>query len=148
MIEELKDLWIVFRKVYNEHFAMKIQARDAIKEYKSKMDSIGRVYNLLNETYHNLDEVYLQLPIKERKDIIQPTIDLLRWGIRMKEDGSYYGNGFIVMYSNLHYKMKSDYKYINLLYKEKKYDLVIETIDMSLECLENFYLEWNIKKQK
>ena len=37
MIGELKDIWIVFRKTYNEHFALKHKALDAIKEYETKM---------------------------------------------------------------------------------------------------------------
>lgn len=144
MIGELKDIWIVFKKAYNEHFALKLKARDSIKEYKSKMDSIGRVYNLLNETYHNLDEVYLQLPIKERRDFVKPTLDLLRYGIRANEDGSFLGFGFIEIYLNLYRKLKSDYNYIKDLYKEKKYTDVIERVDHMLVHLDNFYLEWKI----
>ena len=34
MIGELKDIWIVFKKAYNEHFALKLKALDAIKEYE------------------------------------------------------------------------------------------------------------------
>ena len=148
MIGELKDIWIVFKKAYNEHFALKLKALDAIKEYKSKMDSIGRVYNLLNETYHNLDEVYLQLPIKERRDFVKPTLDLLRYGIRANEDGSFLGFGFIEIYLNLYRKLKSDYNYIKDLYKEKKYIAVIERVDHMLVHLDNLYLEWKIVEQK
>ena len=43
MIEDLKDIWIIFKKVYNEHFALKHEALDAIKKYESKMNLIGRV---------------------------------------------------------------------------------------------------------
>ena len=59
MIEDLKDIWIIFKKVYNEHFALKHEALDAIKKYESTMDSIGRVGHILDKIYRNLDEVYL-----------------------------------------------------------------------------------------
>ena len=78
MIRELKDIWIVFRKVYNEHFALKLKALDAIKEYETKMNSVCKVHYLLDEINDNLDEVYLHLPIKERRDFVKPTLDLLR----------------------------------------------------------------------
>lgn len=148
MIGELKDIWIVFRKAYNEHFALKLKAFDAIKEYESKMDSVGRVCYLIGETYRNLDELYLQLPIKERKDFVQSTLDLLRYGIRTNEDGSFSGYGFNEIYFNLHRNLKSDYKYIKKLYKEKRYDDVIEQVDDMLERLDNFYLEYNITEKK
>lgn len=148
MIGELKDIWIVFRKAYNEHFALKLKAFDAIKEYESKLNSIGRVCYLLDETYRNLDEVYLQLPIKERKDFIQSTMDLLRYGVRANEDGSFSGYGFNEIYSNLYRKLKSDYKYIKKLYKEKRYDDVIERVDDMLVHVDNFYVEHNIREQK
>ena len=148
MIGELKDIWIVFRKAYNEHFALKLKAFDAIKECESKLDSIDRVCYLLDETYRNLDELYLQLPIKERQDFIQSTLDLIRYGVRTNEDGSFSGYGFNEIYHNLYRKLKSDYKYIKKLYKEKRYDDVIEQADDLLERVNNFYLEYNITEQK
>ena len=144
MIGELKDIWIVFRKVYNEHFALKFKALDAIKEYETKMNSVCKVHYLLDEINDNLDEVYLHLPIKERRDFVKPTLDLLRYGIRANEDGSFLGFGFIEIYLNLYRKLKSDYNYIKDLYKEKKYADVIERVDHMLAHLDNFYLEWKI----
>ena len=148
MIGELKDIWIVFRKVYNEHFALKLKALDAIKEYETKMNSVCKVHYLLDEINDNLDEVYLHLPIKERRDFVKPTLDLLRYGIRANEDGSFLGFGFIDIYLNLYRKLKSDYNYIKDLYKEKKYTDVIERVDHMLVHLDNFYLEWKIVEQK
>ena len=140
MIGELKDIWIVFRKVYNEHFALKLKALDAIKQYETKMNSVCKVHYLLDEINDNLDEVYLHLPIKERRDFVKPTLDLLRSGIRANEDGSFLGFGFIEIYLNLYRKLKSDYNYIKELYKEKKYDDVIKLAEKMLKYLDNFCL--------
>ena len=148
MIGELKDIWIVFRKAYNEHFALKHKAYDAIKKYEATMDNIGRVGHILDKIYRNLDEVYLQLPIKERQDFVKPTLDLLRYDIRANKDGSFLGFGFIDIYLNLYHKLKSDYNYIKDLYKEKKYIAVIERVDHMLVHLDNLYLEWKIVEQK
>lgn len=148
MIGELKDLWIVFRKTYDEHFALKLKAADSIKEYESKMDSIGRVSYLIDETYRNLDELYVQLPIKERTDFVKSTINLLKYGIRINEDGSFSGYGFDKIYSNLHHRFKSVYKDIKKLYKEKRYNDVIERVDDMLAYLDIFYSKYKITKQK
>ena len=148
MIGELKDIWIVFRKTYNEHFALKHKAYDAIKKYESTMDSIDRVGHILDKIYRNLDEVYLLLPIKERQDFVKPTLDLLRYDIRANKDGSFLGFGFIDIYLNLYHKLKSDYNCIKDLYKEKKYIAVIERVDHMLVHLDNLYLEWKIVEQK
>ena len=44
MIDKLKDLWIIFKKVYNEHYALKHKALDAIKEYKTKMTNVCKIH--------------------------------------------------------------------------------------------------------
>lgn len=148
MIGELKDLWLVFRKTYDEHFALKLKAADSIKEYKSKMDSVGRVCYLIDETCRNLDELYFQLPIKERKDFVKSTLNLLKYGIKINEDESFSGHGFDKIYSNLHHRFESVYKEIKKLYKEKRYDDVIERVDDMLTYLDIFYSKYKITEQK
>ena len=71
MIGDLKDIWIIFKKVYNEHFALKHEALDAIKKYESRMNIIGRVSVLMNEANSDLIEVYRILPIKDHQDFVQ-----------------------------------------------------------------------------
>ena len=147
MIEDLKDIWIIFKKVYNEHFALKHEALDAIKKYESKMNLIGRVSVLMNEANSNLIEVYRILPIKDHQDFVQDTIQcvLNRLEYTVKSNHLSLGYGLREIYSNLYSKLEYDYDYIKTLYKEKKYDKVIKDVNDMLEYLDNLYLEYDKK---
>ena len=147
MIEDLKDIWIIFKKVYNEHFALKHEALDAIKKYESRMNIIGRVSVLMNEANSDLIEVYRILPIKDHQDFVQDTIQcvLNRLEYAVKSNHLSLGYGLREIYSNLYSKLEYDYDYIKTLYKEKKYDKVIKDVNDMLEYLDNLYLEYDKK---
>ena len=147
MIEYLKDIWIIFKKVYNEHFALKHEALDAIKKYETRMNIIGRVSVLMNEANSDLIEVYRILPIKDHQDFVQDTIQcvLNRLEYAVKSNHLSLGYGLREIYSNLYSKLEYDYDYIKTLYKEKKYDKVIKDVNDMLEYLDNLYLEYDKK---
>ena len=147
MIGDLKDIWIIFKKVYNEHFALKHEALDAIKKYESRMNIIGRVSVLMNEANSDLIEVYRILPIKDHQDFVQDTIQcvLNRLEYAVKTNYLSLGYGLREIYSNLYSKLEYDYDYIKTLYKEKKYDKVIKDVNDMLEYLDNLYLEYDKK---
>lgn len=152
MIGELKDIWIVFKKAYNEHFALKLKALDAIKEYETKMNSVCKVHYLLDEINDNLDEVYSLLPIKENQDSIKSTLKhtlfIFHHAAKVDEGnkeenpflGSFLGYGLKDIYSNLYRILEHDYKEIKKLYKEKKYDDAIKLAEKMLKYLDNFCL--------
>ena len=147
MIGDLKDIWIIFKKVYNEHFALKHEALDAIKKYESRMNIISRVSVLMNEANSDLIEVYRILPIKDHQDFVQDTIQcvLNRLEYAVKSNHLSLGYGLREIYSNLYSKLEYDYDYIKTLYKEKKYDKVIKDVNDMLEYLDNLYLEYDKK---
>ena len=147
MIGDLKDIWIIFKKVYNEHFALKHEALDAIKKYETRMNIIGRVSVLMNEANSDLIEVYRILPIKDHQDFVQDTIQcvLNRLEYAVKSNHLSLGYGLREIYSNLYSKLEYDYDYIKTLYKEKKYDKVIKDVNDMLEYLDNLYLEYDKK---
>ena len=150
MIDKLKDLWIIFKKVYNEHYALKHKALDAIKEYKTKMTNVCKIHYHLSKVYSNLDEVLPLLPIKADqqylKNSLQSALYVLHFAAKTDEyvktkDGTFFlGFGLNDIYKNLYQKMEYDYDEIKTLYKEKKYDDVIERVEKMLKYLDNFYL--------
>ena len=150
MIGELKDLWIIFKKVYNEHYALKHKALDAIKEYKTKMTNVCKIHYHLSKVYSNLDEVLPLLPIKADqqylKNSLQSALYVLHFAakadeyVKTKEGIFFLGFGLNDIYKNLYQKMEYDYDEIKTLYKEKKYDDVIERVEKMLKYLDNFYL--------
>ena len=150
MIDKLKDLWIIFKKVYNEHYALKHKALDAIKEYKTKMTNVCKIHYHLSKVYSNLDEVLPLLPIKADqqylKNSLQSALYVLHFAakadeyVKTKEGIFFLGFGLNDIYKNLYQKMEYDYDEIKTLYKEKKYDDVIERVEKMLKYLDNFYL--------
>ena len=150
MIDKLKDLWIIFKKVYNEHYALKHKALDAIKEYKTKMTNVCKIHYHLSKVYSNLDEVLPLLPIKADqqylKNSLQSALCVLHFAakadeyVKTKEGIFFLGFGLNDIYKNLYQKMEYDYDEIKTLYKEKKYDDVIERVEKMLKYLDNFYL--------
>lgn len=150
MIDKLKDLWIIFKKVYNEHYALKHKALDAIKEYKTKMANVCKIHYHLSKVYSNLDEVLPLLPIKADqqylKNSLQSALYVLHFAakadeyVKTKEGIFFLGFGLNDIYKNLYQKMEYDYDEIKTLYKEKKYDDVIERVEKMLKYLDNFYL--------
>ena len=148
MIGELKDIWIIFKKVYNEHFALKLKALDVIKQYETKMNSVCKVHYLLDEINDSLDEVYSLLPIKENQDSIKSTLKhtLSIFHHAAKADNSnqeenlFLGFGLKDIYSNLYRKLEYDYIDIKKLYKEKKYDDAIKLAEKMLKYLDKFCL--------
>lgn len=148
MINELKDICIIFKKVYNEHFALKRKALDVIKEYETKMNSVCKIHYLLDEINDNLNEVYSLLSIKENQDSIKSTLKhtLSIFHHAAKADDSnqeehiFLGFGLKDIYSNLYCKLEYNYKEIKKLYKEKKYDDAIKLAEKMLKYLDNFCL--------
>ena len=150
MIDKLKDLWIIFKKVYNEHYALKHKALDAIKEYKTKMTNVCKIHYHLSKVYSNLDEVLPLLPIKadqqHLKNSLESALYVLHFAakadeyVKTKEGTFFLGFGLNDIYKNLYQKMEYDYDEIKTLYKEKKYNDVIERVEKMLKYLDNFYL--------
>ena len=153
MMDNLKDLYIIFKKVYNEHYALKHKALDAIKEYETKMTNICKMHYLLSKIYNNLDEVLPLLPIKADqqylKNALQSALYVLHFAakadeyVKTKEGTLFLGYGLNDIYKNLYQKMEYDYEEIKMLYKEKKYDDVIERVEEMLKYLDNLYLVYS-----
>lgn len=152
MIEKLKDILIIFKKVYNDYFAIKHKALNAIKEYETKMNTVCKAHYLLDKIYDNLDEVFSLLPIKDDQQCIKQafssTLRILRYAAKAedcyaKEGNLFLGYGLNDIYSNLYSKLEYEHNKIKYLYKEKKYDDVIEQVDKMLKYLDNFYLVYN-----
>ena len=80
------------------------------------------------------------------KNTLQSTLNLLHYAakadedLKTKEGTLFLGFGINDIYANLYHKMEYDFEEIKTLYKEKKYDDVIERVEKMLKYLDNFYL--------
>lgn len=147
MFKKIKEFIIAFKNAYNTINVNKIDAKRIIEDYYEKVNNIENVANTMKNLYNNLDNVYKYFPIKERKDFIQKTLDLLRYG-RVDDNGFFMDIcGWETMYNSEAIQMKRNLEYLNSLYKKGKYDEVIDKAKKYNELLEDVYINYNIKEE-
>ena len=139
MIKFCKDLFKIFKTTYQTYYAEKIKAKLLIKDYQDKVNSIENVANKLYDIANNLHTVYHFLPIKERQDFIQKTINLINYG---DEERLY---GYRKEYKSILVVMKNNLKILKLHYKNSHYNYVIELTEIYNKKLEKFFKDKNIK---
>lgn len=148
----LFDFIEVFKKTWYETNKDKIRSKEQIKEIEELANTYKKLIEDIKNVYHLLNTNWKYLPIKQRKDYIKKTVNLISYGfdIEYHDDGGYtlngpYSNGLIQIYesiykiiNNYHYDMKSyyhvkDYSFVNRLYEN-----CINKVDQTL-------IEYNIK---
>ena len=148
----LFDFIEVFKKTWNETNKDKIRSKEQIKEieelantYKKLTEDIKNVYRLLNTNWK-------YLPIKQRKDYIKKTVNLISYGfdIEYRDDGGYtlnggYANGLINIYESI-YKTINNYHYdMKSYYHEKDYSFVNRLYENCINKVDQTLIEYNIK---
>lgn len=115
------DLVIAFKKALAEINKDKIRSKEQINEIKALMNQWKERASDIKKVEDILSKHWKYLPIKQRKDYVQKTYDLLHYGfdVEYHEDGTrtYYGGydyGLVQMYNDF-------YKYIVNKYNEMKH---------------------------
>lgn len=144
MFKQIKEFIKAFKDAYNTINVNKIDAKKAIDDYSKEVDGIVYAVDSLKIIFERLEAIYSYLPIKERQDFIQKTLDLIRYG-RKDDNGNfmdYYG--FSAIYHSNANCAKNNLAHLKKLYKEGKYDEVTELAKDYSERLEEFYVLYNI----
>ena len=146
MFKKIKEFIKAFKDAYNTINVNKIVAKKAIDNYSNKVDYIVYTTDSLKIIFERLEAIYYYFPIKERRDFIQKTLDLLRYGI--KDDNGHFKDfcGFMKLYISKANGAKNNLAHLNELYKESKYDEVKECAKKYLEQIEEFYVLYGIKE--
>ena len=139
MLKLCKELFNIFKTTYQTYYAEKIKAKQLIKDYENKINSIEDVANKLYDITNNLRAVYNFLPIKERRDFVQKTIDLINYGNNERIFG--YG----AEYKNLIIFMKNNLKILKQYYNNSYYAHVIECAEIYNKNLDDFFRDKIIK---
>lgn len=125
------DLVVAFKKAWAEINKDKIRSKEQIKaikslanEWKERTDDIKKVEDILSKHWK-------YLPIKQRKDYIQKTYDLIHYGfdVEYHEDGTrtYFGaydNGLIKIYESIYKTLINEYSDMKDFYISKDYEYV------------------------
>ena len=145
MIKSIKEFYNIFVEAYHKFYALKFKAKDSIELYEIEIDTIKNVFDMLRDTYSNLNRIYKYFPISERQDFVSKTIDLLFYG-RVKDGEFIDSYSWVTLYHNQYLTMKNNYKTLKSEYKQGHYDKAIELVDEYNIQLENFYKLYNIKE--
>ncbi len=146
MFKKFKEFIKAFKDAYNTINVVKINAKNAIDNFKKKVDSIVYTADSLQIIFERIDANYICFPIKERYDFIKKTLDLLRYG-RKDDNGDLKDFcGLRTSYHSYAYCAKNNLSYLKKLYKEGKYDEVEKLAKEYSERLEEFYILYGIKE--
>ena len=141
------DLFIAYKKAWAEINKDKIRSKEQINEIKSLMKQWKERASDIKKVEDILSKHWKYLPIKQRKDYVQKTYDLIHYGfdVEYHEDGTrtYYGGydyGLVQIYYCIykyivykynemkHHYNKSNYATVNSIYKN-----CIDNINVKLE---------------
>jgi hypothetical protein len=137
-MKKIKDFIKAFKQAYYEVNKNKIDAKNAIDNYRKDTEVVKEVAEELKLIHAKLESVYHCLPIKERQNFIQKTLDLLKYG-RINGSGGFMDEGGYCEIYNLQYKhMKDDLYAMNVLYGNERYDEVIKYVEKCNKNIENF----------
>ena len=149
MFKTIRNYIRAFKDAYKTINSKKFEAKEAIDKYKLEVDNIKNVYTVLRDTYEGLDAVYKYLPKQERRDFIQKTLDLLKFGrTDVDENGDRCFKdliGYIYLYFSQYTDMSHFLKVMRLHYNNGHYDDVIDLAREYGMQLENFYVNHDIK---
>lgn len=141
---KIKEFIKAFKDAYNTINVNKINAKKAIDGYSTKVDHIIYVSDSLKIILERLEAIYSYLPIKERQDFIQKTVDLIRYGGKDDNGDLKYYCGLRALYHSNANCAKNNLSNLKNLYKEGKYDKVMEWAKEYSERLEEFRFLYNI----
>ena len=145
MLKSIKEFYNIFVEAYHKFYALKFKAKDEIEFYETEIDTIKNVFDMLRDTYSNLNRIYKYFPITERQDFVSKTIDLLFYG-RVKDGEFIDSYSWVTLYHNQYLTMKNNYITLKSEYKQGHYDKAIELAEEYNIQLENFYKLYNIKE--
>lgn len=135
------ELIKAFKDAYNKIYAEKIIAKKRIKEiekllkeWENRIDDIKLVEKTLIDNWH-------YLPIKQRKDYIQKTVDLIHYGF----DIEYHDDGRCTYYGGYYYGLKKIYKNIVDVLQSYKNDMKHSYKNYEYDYVINDYIECSNK---
>ena len=148
MFKKIKEFIIAFKNAYYTININKFNAKNAIDDYRKKVEEFSNVAKTMANLYDNLRDTYIYFPTDARQDFIHKTMYLLNYG---RKDS----NGRLIDICGLQalYYSEADYGRNNLahlknIYNEGKYDEVITKTKEYSNRLEEFYVIYGIKENQ
>ena len=80
MFKKIKEFIEAFKDAYYTININKFNAKNAIEDYREKVEEFSKVAKTMENLYDNLKDVYIYFPTDERQDFIHNTMYLLSYG--------------------------------------------------------------------
>ena len=148
MFKKIKEFIEAFKDAYYTININKFNAKNAIEDYREKVEEFSKVAKTMENLYDNLKDVYIYFPTDERQDFIHKTMYLLSYG---RKDS----NGRLIDICGLQalYYSEAECGINNLanlegLYNEGEYKDVITKAEKYSNRLEEFFVIYGIKDIK
>ena len=147
----LFDFIKVFKITWNKINKDKIRSKEQMKaikslanDWKKRIEDLKNIENLLTINWK-------YLPINQRKDYIQKTIDLIHYGfdVEYHEDGTHvyhggYDNGLIKIYESIYETLINEYS--DMKEYSKDYEYVNCLYENCIKKIDNTLIKYNIKQ--
>ena len=148
------DLIIAIKEAYKKIYADKIKAKKLIKELNDLKLHFSYVSQVSAKIEENLSSIWKDLPIKQRRDYIQRTLDLLQYGfdVTYHEDGSRTYSGFsfgiTAIYKSLEDYVNADIEKCKVYYSNHEYQLIESVYNKSITDINNKLVRYGILEVK
>lgn len=148
MIKKIKEFIEAFKTAYNTININKFNAKNAIEDYREKVEEFSKVAKTMENLYDNLKDVYIYFPTDARQDFIHKTMYLLNYGRK-----DYNGRLIDICGLQALYYSEAECGINNLanledLYNEGKYKDVMTKTEEYSNSLEEFFVIYGIKDIK
>ncbi len=111
----------IFVKTYKEYNKDKIEAKKCIKDAKATLKSIKDKQEKAKLALEYLDDIYLMLPYEQRRQCVQQTMNVLKYGTGCK-----YGESIIKYLNRLQKTIKLSLDEMNYRYVDGEYSTIPE----------------------
>ena len=148
------DLIIAIKEAYKKIYADKIKAKKLIKELNDLKLHFSYVSQVSAKIEENLLSIWKDLPVKQRRDYVQKTFDLLHHGfdVTYHEDGSrtYYSYdfGITAIYKSFENYVNADIERCRAYYLNHEYQMVESVYNESIAEINDRLVRYGILEVK
>lgn len=145
MIKKIKEFIKAFKYAYNTINVNKFNAKNAIEDYREKVERFSKVAKTMENLYDNLKDVYIYFPVDERQDFIHNTMYLLSYGRKDSNGRLIDMCGLRGLYYSEAANGITNLTHLEDLYNEGKYDEVMAKTEEYNDRLKEFFVLYGIK---
>lgn len=148
MFKKIKEFIEAVKTAYYIININKFNAKNAIEDYREKVEEFSKVAKTMENLYDNFKDVYIYFPVDERQDFIHKTMYLLSYGRKDSNGRLIDICGLRGLYYSEAASGITNLTHLEDLYNKGKYNEVMDKTEEYNNRLEEFYVIYGIKDIK